>query len=76
MSTKHKKWLDIAPTNCGICDIELTEEQGYDFFVDGRIAHSSTWAIMCPYCHYTRGTGLGTGYGQKYDINTLKKIEG
>ena len=65
-----KKWLGTLPEKCDICGIILTA-----IFIDGRTIHGP-WANMCPECHKKHGCGLGTGYGQQYDINTTKKIEG
>lgn len=73
-----RKWMGEVPTNCDHCDIELKRENACPFFVDGRSTRIGigVWSIMCPYCHKTYGLGLGTGYGQKYDVYTLEKIEG
>ena len=65
-----KKWLGTLPEKCDICGIILTT-----VFIDGRTIHGP-WANMCSKCHKEYGCGTGTGYGQKYDINTTKKIEG
>ena len=71
METQNKKkWLGTLPEKCDICGIILTA-----VFIDGRTIHGP-WANMCPECHKEYGCGTGTGYGQKYDINTTEKTEG
>ena len=64
--------------NEGICDIcrdALDRFVNKMWFVDGRTT-SGRWAMMCPECFEHYGVGLGTGKGQKYDFNTMEKIEG
>ncbi len=68
----EKKWFGTWPANCDICKIAL---ESCTFFVDGRMACSSSWALMCPACFNRTGVGLGTGSGQKYDSKTLVKLE-
>lgn len=63
-------WSSTVPTHCDICEKPLSK-----FFVDGRLRQGS-WAIMCSLCHTVHGAGLGTGNGQKYDLETLIKTEG
>lgn len=71
MPTPKKKWMGTTPTHCDLCRRTLTQQ-----FVDGRLRSGGQWAIMCPTCHRTLGVGLGTGYGQRYDLKTLEKVEG
>jgi hypothetical protein len=68
-----KKWYGTWPADCDLCDVDL---EACNYFVDGRIKNSYTWAMMCPICHKFEGVGLGTGRGQKYDSKTLEKLEG
>jgi hypothetical protein len=56
---------------CDICQSKIE-----DAYVDGR-TKSGPWANMCLPCWKKHGVGkLGTGFGQKYDAKTGKKIEG
>ena len=74
-----KKWMSRAPKGCDICNREFIETDGWylndDWFVDGRTKFGP-WAIICKQCFPFVGTGLGLGKGQKYDLDTLEKIEG
>ena len=71
---KIGKWLGTPPKRCDICERDL---DNYDWWVDGRLAGTTTWANMCPGCWPAEGVQkLGTGCGQKYDRKTLRKIEG
>jgi hypothetical protein len=64
------KWSGSAPEKCDICHRHLTF-----FFVDGKTKWGP-WGIMCVHCHREHGRGLGIGSGQKYNIDTLEKVEG
>jgi hypothetical protein len=64
------KWLSAIPTQCDICKRPLEKE-----FVDGRLL-VGIWAILCPQCHETCGVGLGTGRGQKFDVETRECVAG
>ena len=55
-----KPW-NGAPVSCSFCKIKEP-----DCFVDGRVAMSTAWAIMCLECFKVHGVGLGVGKGQKY----------
>ena len=68
------KWLGDA-INCNICKDRLDRFVDKMWFVDGRTVNSH-WAVMCPECFEYYGVGLGVGKGQKYDFNTLEKIDG
>jgi hypothetical protein len=72
MTTK-KKWFGTWPAKCDLCGRELEKSS---WFVDGRMACSSSWALMCSACFHRIGVGLGIGKGQRYDSNTLEKIGG
>lgn len=65
-----KKWLGPRPTSCELCTLPLEKE-----FIDGA-TRFGPWAIMDPKCHKKHGRGLGLGFGQRYDLNTLEKLEG
>lgn len=68
-----KKWMGDLPPVCNICDESIPDEE---YFIDGRIRGVTSWAIMCVNCHAKHGAGLGTGYGQLYDVKTKVKVEG
>ena len=57
-----KKWLGSKITNCNLCTEPID-----DYFVDGRLARRSSWAIMCKDCSIRYGAGLGVGLGQAYE---------
>ena len=62
------KWLgESTCNNCG--------EKPEGWFVDGETIFGP-WALMCQKCHKLIGAGIGLGVGQKYDAETLEKIEG
>ena len=63
------QWLSPAPTECDLCHEGLK-----DCFIDGKTTYGP-WATMCPTCHNLFGCGLGLGKGQKYDLDTLEKLE-
>ena len=65
-----KKWMGIKPVNCNACETSFKE-----VFIDGKTIYGP-WALLCLECHSKIGTGLGTGRGQKYDLETLEKLEG
>ena len=50
------------PTHCDLCRQPLK-----DHFVDGK-TQMGPWAVMCLPCHKRRGTGLGLGRGQRYEV--------
>lgn len=54
-------WMGSEVTECDLCEKKITDE-----FVDGNVRGLS-WACMCPQCHASRGGGLGTGRGQRYE---------
>ena len=69
------KWLGKTEC-CNICKDGLDRFINKMWFVDGRIKGRTQWALMCPECFEHYGVGLGVGKGQKYDFNTLEKIDG
>ncbi|MBU2346567.1 MAG: hypothetical protein KJ888_20445 [Gammaproteobacteria bacterium] len=70
------KWLGQSK-NCDICQEDLHPFTNKHWFVDGKTSiGSGPWALMCARCFEIYGTGLGTGKGQKYDADTMEKIEG
>jgi hypothetical protein len=68
------KWLGKV-NKCDICKENINWTRNKQWFVDGRTT-MGPWALMCCRCFEMYGVGLGTGKGQKYDANTLEKIEG
>ena len=64
-----KKWLGTVPSKCDVCGADV--KQG---FIDGRTKHGP-WGILCGKCHKEVGVGLGTGYGQKYELQDGEYIK-
>ena len=67
-----KKWMGPRPAQCDVCSTDLEEQE---YWVDG-VTMMGPWGNMCPACHRSHGRGLGTGKGQKYDCQTLEKLDG
>jgi hypothetical protein len=67
---KKEKWRGTKPFVCELCRREL-----FHSFYDAR-TKMGPWAILCVICFGEKGVGLGLGKGQKYDMNTLEKLEG
>ena len=65
-----KKWMGSKPERCDLCNKPLKQQ-----FVDGR-TWAGQWGLLCIGCHHREGVGLGLGKGQRYDLQTLEKIEG
>lgn len=57
-----KYWNGSTPKECNLCKASIKDD-----FIDGRVRGMS-WAIMCPGCHTKYGVGLGTGKGQRYQL--------
>ena len=68
-----KKWLSKVD-KCDICKEDLNWVSNKQWFVDGKTKIDDHWAIMCPRCFEKYGTGLGIGWGQKYDVVTMERI--
>ena len=70
--TEEKKWLGTWPADCNLCNTDLSKTGTFfDAKVKGR-----GWALLCPICFAIYGVGIGTGRGQEYDSETLKKLHG
>jgi hypothetical protein len=73
MSSEKKMWAG-TPDECDFCHQAIINH-----FIDGA-TRMGPWAIMCPNCHASHGRGLGTGRGQKYQLDPASghfyKIEG
>jgi len=54
-------WCGSPPEKCDLCGKGFERE-----FIDGRTIYGA-WAFMCKGCHASRGCGLGTGHGQRYE---------
>ena len=70
-----KRWIGKVPEICDVCKRDLNWVGNKQWFVDGATS-GGPWAFMCPRCFEHYGVGLGTGKGQKYDVNTMVKLEG
>lgn len=55
---------------CDLC------KQSYKEHVYDARSHFGWWAFMCTKCFKEKGVGLGVGKGQKYSVETRKKLEG
>ena len=65
-------WQDDVPKKCDLCSHRFnsaTDKHFYDFATVG-----GQWCVGCSECFAKRGTGLGVGRGQKYELATLKKV--
>ncbi len=47
---------------CDICNAKISGRH----MIDGIVYNSFEFALMCPFCHYTKGDGFGEGKGQLY----------
>jgi hypothetical protein len=56
------RWIGPAPTDCDICHRQIKK-----IFVDGA-TRQGPWGNMCLPCHSAFGVGLGTGKGQRYEL--------
>lgn len=70
LATKPRTWTGPKPEKCELCQQPLTGN-----FVDGA-TRAGFWAIMCDFCHFRSGRGLGIGRGQRYSLDTLEKVAG
>ena len=68
MIPSEKSWIGTPPAACeyrnvfgGGCSNPLAKS-----FVDGK-TREGPWGCLCTSCHKTRGVGLGTVKGQRYD---------
>lgn len=66
-------WRGSPIRKCDLCSMPIQKE-----FVDGKTL-SGPWGILCPACHRTFGYGVGTGRGQRYQLQengSWLKVEG
>jgi len=66
-------WLGSPPATCDVCSVPIG-----DTFIDGKTAYGPwanmrPWANMCPGCHRDNGSQLGTGKGQRYQLQPSGK---
>ncbi len=66
---EEKKWMGSIPSECDLCGMPILQ-----VFVDGKTRMGS-WANMCLSCFKQDGVGLGTGLGQKYQLQTSGDYE-
>lgn len=62
-----KTWNGTTLEKCDVCHGLLPA-----IFIDGK-TKIGPWGILCPKCHLNIGVGLGTGRGQKYELNNNTK---
>lgn len=67
-------WIGDVPEKCDLCR-GLMRSHG-EHWVDGKVRGFGPWANMCERCFEECGVGLGTGIGQKYNLETKEKVEG
>jgi len=65
-----KKWIGSPIENCEACGGKVGKVF-YDAYTP-----ATRWAILCHPCFQELKGKLGTGRGQKYDTQTLEKMEG
>lgn len=59
-------WCGAPPEKCDVCGTAIEK-----VFIDGR-TRQGPWGFLCPSCHALDGVGLGTGYGQRYELKNGK----
>lgn len=74
-----KKWLSDLPDVCEFCQ----EPWDNDVFYDAAIwvtpmgdTERRIWGLCCHTCFTSNGGRLGSGNGQKYDLQTRVKLDG
>ena len=67
-----KSWLSGRPTKCELCAQPF---KNGDVFFDAKTKNGQ-WGLLCSNCFVQENGRLGTGLGQKYDLNTLEKLDG
>jgi hypothetical protein len=57
-------WMGPVPCKCDVCN------QGFSTtFFDCKTKFGGRWGNLCPTCRELHGPAqLGTGYGQRYDL--------
>lgn len=68
------KWGGPVPDKCDLCGKPFDPERDR-FFFDFRTLFGG-WAVGCEVCFQEKGCGLGTGFGQQFDLRTLEKVAG
>ena len=65
-----KYWQGSKPKACDLC-----KQPFKTIFYDSR-TKQGPWSLLCHACFLEYGMGLGLGYGQSYDLESLKKLGG
>jgi hypothetical protein len=59
---EKKVWCGDAPKTCDMCKGPIVKA-----FIDG-VVRGGGWACMCSTCFARHGVGVGTGRGQRYEM--------
>ena len=65
-----KKVIWQGSRKCEICGKEITGGRLYD-----AKTKYGCWATMCNDCYIRNGVGVGTGKGQRYELNADGEFE-
>jgi hypothetical protein len=74
-----KRWLSEVPEKCEFCDQSFTGGVFYDaalWITPPGAPDRRIWGLCCQTCFTFEGGKLGTGHGQKYDLETRVKLDG
>jgi hypothetical protein len=56
-------WVGAPPRCCDVCSTPIAS-----LFYDTRLRGETAWASLCFPCFHIYGAGLGTGVGQRYQL--------
>jgi hypothetical protein len=62
VAAKKERYWHEDTTNCDICKTRISGRH----MIDGKRSGSFEFALMCPKCHQSGGSGFGDGKGQLY----------
>lgn len=62
--TEARYWMGPAPAHCDMCKAPIDK-----MFFDMRTT-MGPWGNGCSGCFHKYGVGLGTGMGQRYELQT------
>ncbi len=65
-------WAGATPIACDICKGPFTDK----VFFDTHLPHQTRWGLFCYSCFASLGCEIGAGKGQRYDLETKRKLEG
>ncbi len=65
-------WKGSNPEKCDLCSGPFTDK----VFYDTHLPHQTRWGLFCYSCFTAMRCSTGTGMGQKYDLETKRKLEG